>query len=82
MSNPPPTPVNPVNRTNLTRAMIAGGVLGVIAIILFVVLWVVLGNMGLASFARLFLSLCLPPAIIAALLVVYIRVARPRLEKR
>ncbi len=78
MDNTPNTP-NPVNRRALSRASIFGAILGVAAIILFVVFWVVLGEMGLTQFARLFLALCVPPAIIAAIVGGYVLIARPRL---
>lgn len=78
MDNTPNTP-NPVNRRALSRASIFGAVLGVLGIILFVVFWLVFGQLGLTQFARLFLSLCLPPAIIAALVGGYVLIARPRL---
>lgn len=78
MDNTPNTP-NPVNRKALSRAGVFGAVLGVAAIILFVVFWIVFGQMGLTQFARLFLALCLPPAIIAALVGGYVLIARPRL---
>jgi hypothetical protein len=79
MMDNPPNPPNPVNRRALSRAGIFGAVLGVAAIMLFVVFWVVLGQIGLTQFARLFLALCLPPAIIAALVGGYVLIARPRL---
>lgn len=78
MDNTPNTP-NPVNRRALSRASIFGAILGVAAIILFVVFWVVLGEMGVTQFARLFLALCVPPAIIAAIVGGYVLIARPRL---
>lgn len=78
MDNTPNTP-NPVNRRALSRASIFGAILGVAAIILFVVFWVVLGQLGVTQFARLFLALCVPPAIIAAIVGGYVLIARPRL---
>lgn len=74
-----PNPPNPVNRRALSRASIFGAILGVAAIILFVVFWVVLGEMGVTQFARLFLALCVPPAIIAAIVGGYVLIAKPRL---
>ncbi|MCC6801697.1 MAG: hypothetical protein IT319_02340 [Anaerolineae bacterium] len=74
-----PNPPSPVNRRALSRASIFGAILGVTAIILFVVFWVVLGNLGVTQFARLFLALCLPPGIIAAIVGGYVLIARPRL---
>ena len=73
MSNNP----NPI-RTGLSRGSIFGLVLGVLAIILFVVLWLVLGSLNVSQFPRLMVSLCLPPAIIAALIGVYMLFGRSR----
>ena len=76
---PSPTPPpNPVNRENLTFASKIGGVLGVGAIILFVVLWVVFGKFGMTEVPRILLSLCLPPAIMAALIGAYMLFTRSR----
>ena len=77
MSNPP-TP-NPVNRKALSRASIVGAVLGVVGIILFVVLWVVFGQLGMTQIPRILLSLCVPPAILALLIGAYALYSRPRL---
>jgi hypothetical protein len=75
-SNPPPP--NPVNKQALSRASVAGVVLSIVAIVLFVVFWLVLGQVGLEHIPRLLLSLCVPPAIIGVIAVVYFR----RLYKR
>ncbi len=72
-------PPNPVNRKALSRASIAGGILAVAGIILFVVVWIVLGQAGMTQLTRLFISLCLPPALIALVMGIYMLVARPRL---
>lgn len=74
MSNSP----NPVSRAALSRALVIGAVLGIGAIILFVVLWVALGSTGLNDLARLFLSICIPPAIVAALIGGYLLIWRSR----
>ncbi|MEP7290741.1 MAG: hypothetical protein ABI835_03110 [Chloroflexota bacterium] len=74
----PPEPINPVNRKALSRAGIAGAVLGVAAILLFVVFWVVLGALGVTKIPQLFLSLCVPPALMAGLVLIYARVFRAR----
>lgn len=57
----------PLNLKNLSRASIVGVALAIGGIILFVVLWVVLGNAGVDQFARLLMSMCIPPALMAAL---------------
>lgn len=74
MSNSP----SPLNGRNLTRAGIAGAVLAVLAIVLFLVLWVVLGTFKMDAMPRLFASLCIPPAIIAGILGVYMLVRKPK----
>jgi hypothetical protein len=77
MSNSP-NPNNPVNPEALKRASIAGAALGVFAIIAFVVLWVLLGQAGAQQIPRLFLSLCVPPALIGVIMLGYIFYARSR----
>ncbi|HEX2907899.1 MAG TPA: hypothetical protein VHO69_13605 [Phototrophicaceae bacterium] len=68
---------NPLNRKALSRASILGVSLGVGAIVLFMVLWLVLGQLEVEKFTRLFIALCLPPAAIAGILGVYLLVVRP-----
>jgi hypothetical protein len=68
---------SPLNRSSLTRALMAGAALAVLGIALFAGLWVVLGSQGVDQAARLLLSLCIPPAIIAALLGAYFLLAQP-----
>ncbi len=74
MTNSP----SPLNGRNLTRAGIAGAALALLGIILFIVLWVVLGSFKLDAMPRLFASLCIPPAIIAAIMGIYILVRKPK----
>lgn len=73
MSNSPP----PMNKNNLTRAGIAGIGLAILGIVLFIVLWVVLGSAQLAAAPRLFASMCIPPAIIAGIIGVYVLIKQP-----
>ncbi|MBE2269082.1 MAG: hypothetical protein IAE80_12695 [Anaerolinea sp.] len=68
----------PLNGNNLPRIAIAGAVLAVVGIGLFLLLWVLMGSMGVSSLPRLIVSLCIPPAIIAAIIGVYILVTRSR----
>ncbi len=75
MSNSP----NPIHRA-LSRASIIGAVLGIAAIILFGILWVVLSGTSLSLIARILLSLCIPPALLAALMGVYLLVMRSRVS--
>lgn len=74
MSNSP----NPVNPEALKRATIAGALLGVFGIVSFIVIWVVLGQAGAQQIPRLFLSLCLPPALIGVIMLAYIFYMRSR----
>jgi lipopolysaccharide export LptBFGC system permease protein LptF len=67
----------PLNSAKLSRGLIAGAVLAVVGIGLFIALWVILGSMGVSNAARLLVSLCIPPAIIALILGGYI-LLRPK----
>lgn len=78
-SNPPPP--NPVNKQSLVSASKAGGVLSVVGIILFVVFWLIFGQLGVEHIQRLLLSLCIPPAIIAGIAFFFFRRYLQRLEK-
>lgn len=59
---------NPLNKNNLSRATFIAIGLAVGGIILFFVIWGLLGNTGMDAFARLILSLCIPPGLMAALI--------------
>ncbi|MEO8393562.1 MAG: hypothetical protein ABI700_11285 [Chloroflexota bacterium] len=74
MSNSP----NPVNPDALKRASIAGAALGVFGIVAFVILWVLLGQAGAEQIPRLFLSLCVPPALIGLIVLGYVFYTRSR----
>lgn len=62
--NPPTTPI--------TRIAVAGAILGVVGIVLFLVLYSALSNT--ADLPRLLISLCVPPAVMAILLGIYLLV--------
>ncbi len=68
---------NPFNTSSLSRAAVAGIGMAVGGIVLFIVLWVLLGRAGFDSFPRLIASLCIPPAVMAALIGGYILIVRP-----
>lgn len=72
----------PINRRSLSRALIAGAALAVLGIALFIALWTILGSQGADQAARLLLSLCIPPAVIAALLGAYFLLAQPGRKDR
>ncbi|NWG18567.1 MAG: hypothetical protein HXY41_18245 [Chloroflexi bacterium] len=55
----------------------AGVALALVGIALFLILWSVLGQLGAQPFARMLIALCVPPAIIAAILGVYILLPKP-----
>ena len=71
-------PTSPLNRRSLSRVSVLGVSLSIGGIALVVILWLVLGNLGLEQFPRLFISLCLPPAVMAGLIGGYILLVRPR----
>ena len=75
----PEAPIYPVNKQALSMAGKAGAILGVVAILLFVGFWLVLGALGAEQIPRLLLSLCVPPGLIGAGILIYARVARPTL---
>lgn len=70
-------PSNPMNKRTITRAGIVGALLAVLGIGLFMGIWIILGNFGVADFPRLISALCIPPGIIAAIMGIYILIARP-----
>lgn len=65
----------PTDRQRLTRALIFGAVLSAAGVVLFLLLFFALS--GVDNAARLFVSLCVPPAIIALIIGVYVLVKRP-----
>lgn len=69
------TPPEPLEK-QLPRVAMLGAVVGIAGILLFVVLWMVLE--GQPNTVRLFVSLCLPPGIMALLVGGYMLVSRPR----
>lgn len=70
-------PSRPVNKGAFRRAHTAGISLAVGGVVLFIILWTALGALNVQTFARLLISLCLPPAIIAGVVGVYILITRP-----
>lgn len=72
MSEPPEL------KRGLLRAQIAVAVLAVLAIGAFIVLWNLLGSAGFEDFPRLILSMCLPPAVIAIVVGIYVLIFRAR----
>lgn len=66
-----------LNRKIVSRAVIVGLGLAVSAVVLFGALWVLLGNAGVDQFPRLMLSICVPPALMAALIGGFFLLVRP-----
>jgi uncharacterized RDD family membrane protein YckC len=66
-----------LDRKLITRMVIAGALVGVVGIALFLGLWVLLGTIVESSFARVVLSICLPPIILATVFGMYYLVVRP-----
>lgn len=71
---------SPFNKQNVPRMVTAGVVLAVVGVGAFIVIWLLMGNAGVANLPRLVVSLCVPPALIAAILGVYILVSRSKSE--
>ena len=67
---------DPINKRSLTRASVAGAIIGASAVITFIVLWIILGNWGMDQFARLVISVCIPPALIALIMGAYFLLIR------
>jgi hypothetical protein len=65
----------PVGKPNLSKPLIAGLVLAVVGIVLFLGIYLALADTE--PIIRLFVALCLPPAVIAAVIGAYLLIARP-----
>ena len=70
---------NPLNKQNLSRATLIAVLMAVGGIGLFFGLWIALADLN--QFARLMLSLCLPPAVMAALVGGYLLMVQPKRTK-
>jgi hypothetical protein len=58
----------PVIKQGLSKATVIGAVMAVGGIVLFMVLYLVLGNMGVQASMRILIALCVPPIIMAVLI--------------
>jgi len=74
MSDTPPP--NLIDKKSISRIGIAGAVLGIFAIGLFIVLWAILGEIGLSDFPRIVASVCVPPTVLAFLFGIYFLTTR------
>lgn len=63
---------DPLDRKRISRIGIAGAVIGVVAVAMFMGLWIVLGNANVDDFPRLVISVCVPPAIMTAIIGAFI----------
>ncbi len=70
----------PLNGNNMTRILIAGMLLAVVGVGSFVLIWGMMGSAGVANLPRLLVSMCIPPAIIALIMGVYILVTRSKAD--
>ncbi len=66
----------PTDRQRLTRALVFGAILSAAGVVLFLLLF--FGMSGVENTPRLFVSLCIPPAVIALVLGVYLLISRGR----
>lgn len=64
----------------LSRAGIAGFVMAVAGVGMFFLLWIGLGSAGVDTFMRLILSICVPPALMAFVIGVYMLVTRKKTD--
>jgi hypothetical protein len=76
MSDTPPPP-NPIDKKSISRIGLIGAVLGTVTIGLFLLLWFVLGNMGMSDFPRIVASVCVPPTLLSLLFGIYFLTTRP-----
>lgn len=65
----------PAGRPNLSKPLIMGAVLAVLGVVLFLVIYIALAESE--AVIRLFVAMCVPPAVIASIIGVYVLVARP-----
>lgn len=65
----------PTGRPDLSRLWIAGAVLALVGTAFFIALYITLAEAE--PVARVLISMCVPPAVIAGLIGVYILVVRP-----
>jgi len=70
----------PINTKTIWRVAIAGAALAVVGIGSFIGLWILLGEAGFSDVPRLFASMCIPPALIAGIIGVYILVFNPHAQ--
>lgn len=67
----------PINQKTLLRAGIAGAGLGFLGVGAFIGMWILLDQAGMADFPRLITALCIPPALIALIIGLYMLIVQP-----
>lgn len=67
-----------LNSKQISRTVLGGLIVAAVAIGLFLLLWSALS--GLDSFVRLFLSVCIPPAVMAAIVGIFFIATRARAD--
>ncbi|MCL4253908.1 MAG: hypothetical protein KJ043_09025 [Anaerolineae bacterium] len=77
MSDTPTPPPPQLDRKTISRVGIVGAVLGAVIIGVFLLLWIILGNMGMSDFPRLVISVCAPPTLMALVFGIYFLTTRP-----
>jgi uncharacterized membrane protein YczE len=65
-----------LDNNQIKRTTIAGAVLALLGVAMFIGLWVMLGNTDTSQFARILLSLCIPPIVMAAGVGLYFLLVR------
>ena len=65
-----------LDSNQIKRTTIAGALLALVGVGMFIGLWVVLCNTDVSQFARLILSLCVPPILMALGVGIYFLVVR------
>ncbi len=71
-----PNPFGKLNPQSLSKATLVATLIAMGGIGLFILLWIALAD--LSQFARLMLSLCIPPGVMAALVGGYLLVVQPK----
>jgi hypothetical protein len=65
----------PAGKPNFSKPLVAGVALAIVAVVLFLGIYIALA--GTEPIIRLFVAMCVPPAVIAAVIGVYVLIARP-----
>jgi hypothetical protein len=74
MSDTPPPSL--IDKKAISRIGIIGAIFGIFIIGLFILLWSVLGGLGMSNFPRIVASVCIPPTVLAFLFGIYFLTTR------